>query len=265
MKYPMLILVILLGSGSCNKESADHFCYSDSLISHVSNGENPVQELTYNQNCMIYESIERFSYKKYAYDDQNRLLKVEQAFLFDPLSCYMSPGSSIETYTDPRKAKIMQYSSFAYDSTGRLTRKSNYFVDKGNDLLVSYQTYDYDHDLIIKLSICNPLGQLNQYHAYQYDENGNIIQDDYYLLENGADAKLQSSSVYEFDDKSNPYIIFAGEGNPGLFTNRNNILKENSVFYNAGEESQNSIRNSYEYNTLGYPVKVNDMEYTYGE
>ncbi len=265
MKYYTLLLIIFLGYGSCETENVDNSCHSSTLISHVANSEVDIQELTYNSNCLIHESIERFSYKRYAYDTQNRLVKLEQAFLFDPLSCYMNPGSANETFTDPRKAEIMQYSEFEYDDTGRLTKKLNYFINNGNDLLVSYQTYDYDSNQIVRLNICDPQGQINQYHDYQYDGSGNIIRDDYYLAESGSGAKLQSHSIFEMDDKNNPYIIFAGEGNPGLFTNRNNILKETTVFYNAGGESRNSVQNTFEYNTLGYPVKVNELTYSYDE
>jgi hypothetical protein len=265
MKYYSLIIIILLGNGSCKKENAENFCHNSTLISHIANKEIDVQELTYNSNCLIYESIERFSYKRYSYDSQNRLIKLEQAFLLDPFSCYMNPGSTNETFTDPRKAKIMEYSEFEYDNTGRLTKRSNYFKNNGNDQIVSYQTYDYNNNQIAKISIFNPQGQLNQYHDYQYDGNGNMIRDDYYLVEPGADAKLQSFSIFELDDKNNPFIVFAGEGYPGILTNRNNILKETEVFYNAGGETQDSVQNAYEYNTLGYPVKVNDLNYSYDE
>jgi hypothetical protein len=265
MKYNTLIIIIVLVYSSCKKENVDNFCHNSTLISHIADKDIAIQEMTYNSNCLIYESIERFSYKKYSYDSQNRLIKLEQAFLLDPLSCYMNPGSTNETFTDPRKAKIMEYSEFEYDNAGKLTKKLNYFINNGNDQLVSFQTYDYDNNQIAKLSIYNPQGQLNQYHEYQYDGNGNIIRDDYYLIEAGTDAKLQSYSIFMLDDKNNPYIIFAGEGNPGFFTNRNNILKETSFFYNAGGESQNLIQNTYEYNTSGYPVKVNDLNYSYDE
>jgi len=265
MKYESVIIIIILGFISCKKENVDSFCHNGTLISKITNGEVAIQELTYHSNCLIYESVERFAYKKYSYDTQKRLTKLEQAFLFDPLSCYMSPGSANETYTDPRKAKIMEYSEFEYDSTGKLTKKLNHFINNGNDQMVSYQTYDYDHNQIIKLSIYNPQGQLNQYHDYQYDGNGNIIRDEYYLTETGSDAKLQSYSIFELDDKNNPYLVFAGEGTPGLFTNRNNILKETSVFYNLGGESQNSTQYTFEYNALGYPVKANDLTFYYNE
>lgn len=269
MKHYSLIIIIFLCFCSCNKENPnnkDSFnsCHNPSLISQIKSGENSIHELIYNSNCLVYESIERFSYKKYSYDNQKRLSKLERAFLLDPLSCYM-PSSINEAYTDPRKAKITEYSEFEYDSTGRLTKKLNYFINNGNTEMVSYQTYEYNNNHVVKLNLFSPIGQLNQYNEYQYDENGNVSNDNYYQVEDNVDATLRKHSVFGFDDKNNPYLIFASEGIPGIFTNKNNILNVTFVTYNSGGEYQNTVQNTYEYNSLGYPVKVNNLIYSYAE
>jgi hypothetical protein len=269
MKHYSLIIIIFLCFSSCNKENPDtkdsnNSCHNPSLLSQIKSGEGSIHELIYNSNCLVYESIERFSYKKYSYDNQKRLSKLERALLFDPTSCYM-PSNISETYIDPRKAKIMEYSEFEYDSTGRLTRKLNYFINNGNNELVSYQTYEYNYNHVVKLNLFSPMGQLNQYNDYQYDENWNITIDNYYQVENIVDTTLRKHSVFEFDDKNNPLLIFASEGIPGIFTNKNNILKVTYINYNSGGEYQNTIQNTYEYNSLGYPVKANNLIYSYGE
>jgi len=173
----------------------------------------------------------------------------------------MLPGQSLES--DPRKARISQYSDFEYDNVSRLIKKSNYFINNGNSQLTYYQTYDYVNDKIVKLSIFNPQGLLLQYDAYAYDANGNITQDDQYL--NNSGIELVNSVIYEFDNKNNPYQVFACEGIPGIYTNRNNITKETSVLYNGTAESCSTTLHTYEYNNLNYPVKIDDLDCIYGK
>ena len=128
------ILIIIVGSicfTTCKKEDKNEdLCYSPALISQVYSGSLAVRGLTYNSNCLIYESTEPYRFKRFSYDARNIINKVEVAYSFSPFSCVMIPGQSLES--DPRKAEISQYSKFEYDDALRLIKKTNYFINNGN-------------------------------------------------------------------------------------------------------------------------------------
>ena len=258
-RFAVSIIIIIFCFSACKKES-ENFCYSNTLISQVNSGDLAVHGLTYNSNCLIYESTEPFFYKRFSYNSQNILVKVEEATSFSSFSCVMIPGQSLES--DPRKASISIFSEFEYDDALRLTRKSNYFVNNGHPQLTSYETYEYADDNIVKLSTFNPQGRLLEYHDYVYDNSGNITKDDHYT--NTSTIKLINTDICEFDNKNNPYQVFACEGIPGKYTNKNNITKQTSVSYVGIAESRTSKQFTYEYNNLDYPVRINELDCIYG-
>ena len=260
--YILLIFLVFLCFTACKKENKnENLCYSSTLVSQIYSGDLAVHGLTYNSNCLIYESTEPYTYKRFSYDTNDRLKKVEVATSFNSFSCVMIPGQSIES--DPRKAEISQYSEFEYDDALRLIKKSNYSIINRISKLTSYQTYNYQDYKIIKLNNFNPEGLLTGFHDYKYDDNGNITRDDSYVENSGT--KLVSTRIYEFDNKNNPYQIFTCEGNPGKYTNRNNAIKETSISYNGTYEYSNSVQNTYEYNNLNYPIKINGLVCWYGK
>lgn len=260
--YTLIIVVVFLCFAACRKEDkTEDLYYSDTLLSQVNSGDLAVHGLTYNSAYLIRESTEPFTYKRFSYNDQNSLLKVEMAFSFNAFSCSMLPGQSIES--DPRKSEISQYSEYEYDAGLRLLKKSTYSIINGNSKLNYYFTYDYSNDKIVKLSMFNTQGLLIQYDDYMYDDNGNIIRDDQYS--NNSGIRLVKSVIYEFDKKNNPYKVFACEGSPGIYTNKNNIIKETSVYYNGTSESGSTTIHAYEYNSLDYPVKIDKLACIYGK
>jgi hypothetical protein len=260
--YKLFIFVVFLCFTTCTKEDKnENLCYSSTLISQINSGDLAVHGLTYNIDCLIYESTEPYKYKRFSYNDQNVLNKVEVAYSFSAFSCVMIPGQSLES--DPRKARISEYSEFEYNDSLRITKKSNYFINTGASLLTSFQIYEYENDKIVRLSTFNAQGKLAQYHDYTYDDNGNITKDDLYT--NNSVIKLVNTNIYEFDNKNNPYQVFACEGIPGKYSNRNNIIKETSVSYNGTAESRYTRLYGYEYNILDYPVKIDELDCIYGK
>ena len=261
-KYTLLIIVVFLCFTTCKKEDKlENLYFSDTLISQVNSENLAIQGFTYNSNYLIYESMEPYLYKRFLYDTRNTLNKVEMVYSFSALSCVAYPGQSVGQ--DPRKAAISQYSEFEYDDALRLTKKTNYFMNSGNPELTSWQTYDYEDNRIVKISTLNPQGQLTQYNNYTYDNSGNVTRNDQYS--NYSVLKLVKTMIYEYDNKNNPYQVLACEGNPGEYTNKNNIIKETSVSYNGTAESPNTRLNVYEYNGLDYPVKINELDCIYGK
>jgi hypothetical protein len=262
-KYLLFIIVVFLCFTSCKKENKNENLYfSDTLLSQVNLGELAVHGITYNSNYLIYESTEPFTYKKFSFNDQNVLTKVEVAYSFNAFSCAMIPGQSLES--DPRKAKISEYSEFEYDNGQRLTKKSTYFINNGNPQLNYYQTYDWQNGRIVKVNMFSSQGNLTQYHSYAYDDNGNVLRDDLYNIVNSV-SKLSSTIICEFDNKINPYQVFTAEGIPGKSSNKNNIISETSVYYNGTAESRTTNLNAYEYNSMDYPVRINKMDCIYGK
>jgi len=261
-KFSVLIIVVLLSFTKCSKEIyTENLCSSPTLISQVNSGDLAIHGLTYNSNCLISESTEPFKYRKFTYDAQNILQKVEVAYSFNAFSCVMIPGQSLES--DPRKASISEYSLFEYNNDLKISKKLNYFINNGNSKLTSFQTYDYKENSIIRLSTFNAQGSLIEYHDYSYDNNENILKDDQY--EFNSVLKHTNTKTYEYDNKINPYHVFVYEGIPGKYTNINNIIKETVFLYNGTSQSQNTTINEYSYNSLDYPVKINGLVCIYGK
>jgi hypothetical protein len=261
-KSAILLVVVVLCFAGCQKDaSQEDLCYSNTLMSQIMIGDQAIHGLTYNSNCLLYESMEPYEYKKYFYDDQNRLQRIEIAFSIDGLlSCVALPNQSLGS--DPRNAKVSQYYEFEYDAQ-RVVKKSYYVFRSGSPVLSSFITYDYENSQISKLSRFNAQGLLTDYHNYKYDNNGNMIQDDLYLVNNGT--RLYQTNLYEFDNKNNPYQVFAKEGEPGRSTNMNNIVAETRIYFNGTTGSRETTPYVYKYNDLDYPVKINSWDCIYGK
>jgi len=254
-----LFFLTIAGINSCEKES--NLCQDNTKIRQVNADDLIKEQMTYNSDCRVSEYVQEFSYKKYAYNSQGQLIKTEQAIILDPTSCFMPTPSSGETFTDPRKAPITQYNTYEYDEEGRLSKKQSYFLNGEQFHLVSYQTYDYENGLMKQMNRYNPQNELTERNTYTSDENGNIIHDEYFFKETETSFVLISRNEYVFDDKVNPYRIFEDEGIPGVYTNRNNIVKNTFTGYDSNIYT---TEYSYEYNDSGLPVKMNNLTILYG-
>lgn len=266
MKNYLLTVIVFFGINSCTKDKVDNSCHSPSLISQVKSGEVFVNDLIYNNNCQIAEAVEPSMYKKYLYDSQNRLIKMERSLSFNAsFSCVAFPNSTIDSGADPRQAKVTDYYDFEYDNTGKLTKRLSFFLNSGNAQLLFYQIYTYVNGNVVKCSMYSPQDMLTQYDNYEYDVSGNLIKTSNYRVELNGNIILLHTVYYEYDDKINPFTIFNNTGEPGRFTNQNNITKETYVWYSEGKEYKNESTTVYEYNKSGFPVKSNGLQYLYGE
>jgi len=259
----ILLTLIAISLSSCLKNHINSPCENNSLLKQVTTDTLPMQVLTYTSNCQIKESIERYAYSHFLYNSQNRLSRIEKAFILDPTVCYIQPGVDTMEFSDPKKAKISQYFELSYDSAGRLQKSDYYFINSGIPQLTYTYTYEYEYGKIIKENFINTKGAIMQYFTYEYDSNGNVSKMSFYNYDQTG-PKIQYSTTYEYDDKNNPFTIFAGEGTPGINTNKNNITKETTISYYSGDSSSYSHSNTYQYNVAGYPVKANNLIYVYG-
>lgn len=260
-----LAVILSLNLYSCKKDKVDSGCHSPSLISQIKLGDNFINDVTYNENCQIAESVEPTVYQKFIYSSDNRLLKVERAISFDlSFSCVAQPELTTGG-TDPRQAKTTDYSEFEYSTEGKLNKKYNYFLTSGNPVLSAYQTYEYVNDRISKISMYNPDHKLIQYTGFTYDDVGNVATADHFLVDYQGEVKHSYLEVFEYDTNTNPFMVYKDLGEPGKYTNANNILLTTSYFYTGTSSQKYETPTVYEYNTLGLPIKSNGLTYVYTE
>lgn len=249
---------------SCNKDSKNDPCSDNSLIRKVRAGEFDNQQITYNSHCQVTEYLERIFFKRYFYNGSNQLVKVETAIAGDPLSCFLQTGASGESTVDPRKAKPALYSLFEYDASGKIHKKTDGYYADGVAKSSTYRIYEYQDNKISCIRVYTSNDILNQRYVFTYTGE-NLTHTDYYVTNTGDTEHLFTTYDYTFDDRFNPYILFAIEGDPGKYTNVNNILSETVKYYSNGVVSSTNTNDyAYEYNAAGYPSKMNNMNYIYG-
>ena len=115
-----------------------------------------MQVITYYNTGHIFEHLHRFSYRKFLYNQQNQLIKIEIAMSFNPLSCAIIPGTNFEDGGDPRNAKIGQYREFEYSKEGILRRKKSFFINDDTPQLMRYEEFEYNNNEVVKINAFNP-------------------------------------------------------------------------------------------------------------
>ena len=203
------------------------------------------------ENCLSY-------FQKYLYDATGRLVKVESAF--DESMYFSSIMERRTEFMTSKNSAVKNYTLYEYDQSGRLSKCVFYFNSfntEGKFELRSSRTFVYEGSNIVRVNLHDDTGRISQYNVYAYDRNGNVTNNKYYSNLFGATNKLVSETSCKYDNYKNPYRIFRMQGNPGLFSNANNIIEINLIRHEEvqGLEKYSTSKTSYEYNKAGYPVK----------
>jgi hypothetical protein len=261
----LLMLTLLL---SCTK---DHFTANENgYVKKIKNGGYLIEQYTYTQANLISEVNGTLFYRKFYYNENNKLIKEEVAD--SPyLSSSSIPAGSIHEFVDPDKTGISMYSIYEYEKNGNLSRQLTYTPINGHYIFRSMRTFEYnENNMISKALLHNSDSIVTQFNTYLYDSNGNVTEDDYFtylFIPEGTGPKLISSKTYEYDSYLNPYTVFRQSAYPGLYTNRNNIIKTKTHNYEPypGINEFSESKTEYKYNTLtGYPLRVvNGEEFIY--
>jgi hypothetical protein len=262
--WSILAAAILLASSGCSKEG--YLPDSYGLLKRIMNDGYVVEEISYNQDNLVNEVNSIFFYRRFHYNQSHKLAKEEVAVSPDLFSSSVIPGSTHE-FVDPDKTGISMYHIYEYDDNGRLSVQLNYIPETGNDELRSKREFEYnDKNLISKMLLYNSDNEVTQFNTYLYDSNNNVIEEDYWtylFITSGASPKHMAKITFEYDSFRNPYKIFEQGGNPGIYTNTNNIIKTKSIHYESapGIPAYSETTTSYEYNPdTGFPVRVIDGE-----
>lgn len=252
---------------SCTKEG--YVPIQNDYLKKIKQGEYITAQYTYNQDNLILEVNSTSFYRKFYYDNSKKLIKEEVAFSPDSYSSSMPAGMTHE-FVDPDKTGISMYSVYEYNDNGDLLKQLNYIPKSGLDELRSIRIFEYENDRISKVLLQNSEEVVTQFSTFQYDYNGNVIEQNYFtylFIPEGTGPTHLSRTTFEYDSYFNPYAIFKQTGIPGIHSNLNNIIKTKSINYDLspGIPDNSESETTYKYNKeTRYPVKViNGEEFIY--
>jgi hypothetical protein len=259
----LIILVVVFSWNSCSQDDILPVLEGSRLLHEVWDGAiRKVYE--YNDQGWPVAVKSKYSYNRYTYNEKNQLSRLE--FFTDPaMFSSTSPQEERHDWVNPENTACLRYFTYEYDNNKRLKNLLTYSRWDGPFEMIDYATLDYDNaGRIIRRNWFNSGGIQQGFVTYRYDAKGNMVETiKYYMPDPQAPA---SRSLYEFDDQVNPYRMFRQSGQPGRSTNPNNIVREISDVYDLSTgtvEYHSEMTYHYQYNALGYPVKINDAELVY--
>jgi hypothetical protein len=267
-RFTVAILTMMcLSAVSCKKNESNFS--PNGLLKKVIVDGNTREEFIYNSDKMIEVVNSTMLYRKYIYDQENRLVKEELAMNPNAISSSVHLASTQE-FVDPNKTGITMFLLFKYDPSGNLSRQLAYVPLDGRFEFRSMRKYEYDNNKISKVLMHDSDSTLTQYVTYKYDSRGNVTEENgysYLFLPSGAEPAHLYKATFGYDNYLNPFSIFSNTGSPGIYSNINNIIKMVSVSYQdvPGLDNQSQTDYLYEYDPeLHYPVKSSDgSEFVY--
>jgi hypothetical protein len=236
------------------------------LISKVLIAGDTYYEYSYNAANLISEEKSKFHYTKHSYNDKNQL--VTSDFYYD--NAMFSSDSHVLEAAMNRKEWVNP------ENTAKSLSKTSEYNDKEQVIRITlnrpsvnnseFSKFTYENDKISRQTMYWK-NEIAGYIDYLYDEKGNLIKQTKYSVPATGIAELTTTTDYEYDNMRNPYLSFKRLLTPGIYTNQNNITKETYTIHIEVDPLTEKVQikeNSYEYNGLEYPVKVNgDAEYVY--
>ena len=253
--FSFLFMLLL----SCSKDDIEKYPFVDiqsiPLIckEYYSNSLN--QEYSYTSARLLYEIKSKWIYTVYTYNNVDQVVSYDK--YFDLGLASLDPETVQQSYNrtewvTPENTEINRRANYTY-SNNKLTKHEITLLTTGE---ITYYTYEHDKNGRISKRTYFHENQPSQSDEFLYDDKGNLITEVRNHINNGIPVMVRKI-VYGFDDKNNPYIVFQRLLEPGVYSNRNNIIKEVCTLY-TGIPSEDEIQETnytYEYNSDGYPIK----------
>ncbi len=236
----MLFLgVVVLSSCEKRENEAANPSFEQGALSHVMLDSAEVTSFRFagkhitQINHYDKKSGEVESFEKFERDGKGQLVKSttyagkSQAVLAEQLYTYNDKGElskSVTSYLTNGKADFSTYSTYEYDATNKLSKKSVY---EGSE----------------------QEGKLKSFTKYDLLPNGNYSQEKQYVVDGTGTAKLFSTTTNSFDSNPNPFHGFA---EPGTASSPNNLTRSMTEVHASKKSYTHSY--SYKYDESGHPI-----------
>lgn len=264
-RYSFICLIcsfILITLSCSDHDDVEEVSSTNPFIKEIVGRGKTFSKYLYNSSGKISECQDIYFYQRFTYDATNRLVKTENASDVSLLSSSATVWDSKQELMTSENSEISHYQLFSYNSSGQLVSIEHYLKKDGKFSYGSKKTYEYDGNKISRVNWHNGSGESNNYQTYEYDEKGNVINTKNYSnhYNGSSNPTLISGATYKYDTKNNPFQIYKETGDPGLYTNPNNIIESTSTTYVEvpGMNNPTTTKTTYEYNSNGYPIKVMD-------
>jgi hypothetical protein len=254
-------------SFSCKKEGPFTDVNTPSLyLSQIVMDKTPSFEYTYNSAKFINEEKGRFTYTVNAYNEKNQLITTSYYTNYAILSSdpkVFEAAMNQKGWVAPSPSNLSGSIKYEYNDLDQLI-KTTYTPATG-----SPQSSQFAYDENERINKQNLYWENTQvgYIEYSYNLNGNLVEENLYNISSAGEVELSTTTVYEHDNKPNPFKLISKLMVPGVNTNLNNVIKETqTVHMNAaqGGDIVGITESSYKYNANGYPVSKNgNVEYIY--
>ena len=261
MKKTWIVILICIATISCNKDyDAISEVNPTGLLSRILISGKPYMEFSYTASGLISEEKSWGSYSKYTYNYLDQLVKSEHYYdpsLYSSSTYVIAEASKRKEWANPQNVPKSVTNTYSYPKTGQFIER---YIDRANGTK-DYTKYELNEKGLVSKHIFYNEDKPSGYIDYLYDEQGNLTHRMHYFISADGKTKLSNETEYEFDNKKNPYFPFNKLNWPGRNTNQNNITKETYTVYGETPsviEWLNITTHTYEYNDLGYPVKVDD-------
>ena len=267
LKIITFYLLLIVITFSCKKEEISNLANTDGvLLVQVIIDDQPYSEYIYNTSNLISQEKSSFDISVYQYNDKNLLSSTGFYTNYDILSSDPAVSEAARTETNwitPDNSNNSGTMNYEYNNNDQLI-KATYTPLTGSS---QYSKFSYDADSRIKRQIIYWGDIENGYIDYSYDINGNLTEEDLYEMSSTGSEELSTTTIYEFDNKNNPYKSVTRLMTPGVNTNPNNIVKETYTIYANDVQMPDNVQIAefkYVYNNQGYPVSKNgNIKYVY--
>ncbi len=132
----------------------------------------------------------------------------------------------------------------------KLSNIKHYEFNPANNRMELYydRTVTYNGSVLYKTSDANTYTDHDTYTIYTY-ANGNVSEINIYKT---SSNELLEHTIYEYDDKPNPYYNRPYTNRYNIINNKNNVTFERLVYGKNRQPGQ--VRYQYTYNSQGYPL-----------
>lgn len=251
--YKLGIFILLVSLFGCLEEK-DTFLPSveGPLLQRVEMEGKPSELLEYDNLGRIRTFSSSMFYRSYHFDAEGQLSREDVTISPDSFRSYV-PIDGERDWADPEKHGISGYSTYFYDERGKIERIV-YFISP-QDGLRSTRAFVYGTDgFVERMNLYDAQEVLQQYWTYAYDGRGNLSEENYFVMQEGETIHM-TRTEYSFDNNPNPYRVLAVTGNPGIYTNPNNIVRISvtAISPDAAEYPERSFELEYDTES-GYPI-----------